>query len=64
VLTRNATFVVLGDRKSPKEFAQLYERVYGQSLTLERNGSLEDLDALKNRTREENPDDMRKWMGM
>lgn len=54
----------MGDRKSIKEMAEIYERVYGQQLTLENNGSIEDLNVLKDRVRAEHPDNAFKWMGM
>ncbi len=56
--------VVLGDRKSVKQIAQAYEKVYGEQLRLERLGSLDDLKSKMTETLKESPQNPFKWMGM
>jgi putative NADH-flavin reductase len=55
---------VLGDRKNAKEIVKIYEEVYGEPLTLQRLGSLDELDKLKNEARAQHPNDIYKWMGL
>jgi hypothetical protein len=58
------TCKVLGDRKNAKEIVKIYEEVYGEPLTLQRLGSLDELDKLKNEARAQHPNDIYKWMGL
>ena len=55
---------VFGDRKSPKQIAEVYERVYGEKLELERLGSLDDLKSKMTATFQEVPEEPYQWMPM
>ncbi|KAH8881801.1 NAD(P)-binding protein [Thozetella sp. PMI_491] len=54
---------VLGDRKTVKQVAETYESVYGEKLTLECLGSLDDLKEKMTTSFRESPQNERKWMG-
>ena len=56
--------LVLGDRKSVKQIAGIYEKVYGEQLRMERLGSLDDLKSAMTATRQEFPQNRFKWIGM
>jgi hypothetical protein len=53
---------VLGDRKSVKQVAEAYERVYGEKLELERLGSMDDLNSKMTTTFQELPEEPYQWM--
>jgi len=55
---------VLGDRKSFKEIAELYEKAYGEKINLLCLGSLDDLNKAKEQARAAHPDDMRAWISL
>lgn len=55
---------VLGDKKTVKQVAEAYERVYGEKLELERLGSLDDLKNKMTATFHEGPEDPYRWMPM
>ena len=55
---------VLGDRKSVKQVATAYERVYGEKLKLERLGSTDDLKSKMTATFQEVPEEPYRWMPM
>lgn len=57
-------FRVLGDRKTVKQVAEAYERVYGEKLELERLGSLDELKNKMTATFQEVPEDPYRWMPM
>jgi hypothetical protein len=58
------TITVLGDRKSVKEMAHLYQKVYGVEPQIQRMGSLEDLREKMTSIFKENPRNIYAWMGM
>ena len=57
-------FAVLGDKKSIKELAQLYQQAYGTEPQVQRLGSLEDLYTKMTAVFKENPANYYAWMGM
>lgn len=54
----------MGDSKSVKQLAQAYENVYGIQPKLERQGSLDDLVAVKKQAFEADPQNSFAWMGL
>lgn len=56
--------IVLGDRKSVKELAQLYEKQYEIKPDVQRLGSLDDLYAKMQATFKSQPKNHFAWMGM
>lgn len=56
--------IVLGDRKSVKEIAQAYQKIYGVEPQVQRMGSLEDLYSKMTSAFKENPTNPFGWMGM
>ena len=55
---------VLGDRKSTRQIAEAYERVYGERLELECLGSLDELKSEMTATFQQFPDEPFRWIGM
>ena len=51
-----------GDRVSHKEIAKLIGEAYQTEITLQQNGSLEDLKNLADSMREKEPDNMQSWL--
>ena len=60
----NAIIVVLGDSKSIKDMAQVYEKAYGVKPKVERQGSLDDLYSAMKDAYKNNPETRWAWMGM
>jgi hypothetical protein len=58
------TITVLGDRKSVKEMAHLFQEAYGVEPQIQRMGSLEDLHETMISVFKEQPDNPFAWMGM
>ena len=56
--------VVLGDRKSPAEFAALLEKAYGGGFETERQGSLSDLYEKLESVRSKDPTNVRAYIGL
>ncbi|KAF2810520.1 NAD(P)-binding protein [Mytilinidion resinicola] len=54
----------LGDRKSVKELAKLYEDVYGVTPTIENKGTLEELEVAKKAAFEADPGNYNVWRGL
>ncbi|KAJ3955615.1 hypothetical protein N0V92_007857 [Colletotrichum tropicale] len=54
----------LGDRKTIKEIAASFERVYGIKPQMERLGSIDDLKSTMHRAQAENPSDIFKYMSL
>lgn len=55
---------MLGDRKTAKEVAQIYEKVYGVKTKTESLGELQDLQSKMRSAREQNPTNPYAWIGM
>jgi hypothetical protein len=55
---------VLGDRKSMRQVAELYEKTYGVKVELKNLGTLDELKARMTQTLKENPQNPFAWMGM
>jgi hypothetical protein len=53
---------VRGDRVSHKDIAKLVGEAYQTEITLQKNGSLEDLKNLVDGMRKREPDNMQAWM--
>ncbi|KAH8657221.1 hypothetical protein BGZ60DRAFT_532068 [Tricladium varicosporioides] len=60
----NGFINVLGDRKSVKEMAQVYQKVYGIEPRVERLGSLEELFTKMTTVFNKSPQNIFAWMGM
>jgi hypothetical protein len=53
---------VRGDRVSHKDIAKSIEEAYQTKITLQQNGSLEDLKNMADGMRKSQPDNMQSWM--
>ncbi|KAF2163962.1 hypothetical protein M409DRAFT_57066 [Zasmidium cellare ATCC 36951] len=60
----NGYLNVVGDRKSVKELAKVYEEVYGVTPEVQRRGSFEDLHKIMRETFQKDPSNIFAWMGM
>ncbi|KAK4499353.1 hypothetical protein PRZ48_009866 [Zasmidium cellare] len=60
----NGYLNVVGDRKSVKELAKVYEEVYGVNPTVERQGSFEDLHKIMREAFKKDPGNVFAWMGV
>jgi hypothetical protein len=64
VITDEIGGVVLGDRKSVKEMAYIYQKVYGIEPEIKRNGSLKELYERMTAVFKEEAHNPFAWMGM
>ena len=55
---------VRGDRKSIKELAGIFEKVYDRKVSLECLGSIKELGDKMLRDRQQSPEDVVQWLGL
>lgn len=54
--------IVLGDRKTAKEIAQVYQKVYGQKLDIEIHGTMDEMLQSARKAQKEQPQNITAWL--